>query len=176
MAYTHAHTLTDWFIDWGGAFLNGLQLSAVEVNTNLNCFSLGVCKLKASLIWEQLWYKHVSYICVALVTVLLVTRCLYWSSCELRVEQSQRRLVRVCGLWRESDEWCLIPDDYLLRVTQLRVSGPLRCSSEGDCWNIHTVTERGKWDMLTVHVIVKYQLMGIVVLEHCLTDLLMNAL
>lgn len=77
----------------------------------------------------------------------------------------------MCGLWRESDEWCLIPDDYLLCVTQLWVSGSLLCSSEKKLRKIHTVTKIVKWDTRTDHVIVKYQLIGIVKLEHCLTQI-----
>lgn len=80
------------------------------------------------------------------------------------------RAVRVCGPWRESDEWCFIPDDYLLCVTQLWVRGPLSCSSEENWEKSTELLWIAKWDTLTAHVIVKYRLMGIIKLEHCLTQ------
>lgn len=184
--HTHTHTrarvpswhwLKEWFIDWGAAFLNNLQLSAAKVNANLwtaaimlqstrVCFTSceGVRNLRATGT-----LAHGLFPCclgnngagckMSILAVLWALSCV-----------ESERAVRVCGPWRESDEWCFIPDDYLLCVTQLWVRGPLSCSSEENWEKSTELLWIAKWDMLTAHVIVKYRLMGIIKLEHCLTQ------
>lgn len=184
--HTHTHTrarvpswhwLKEWFIDWGAAFLNNLQLSAAKVNANLwtaaimlqstrVCFTSceGVLNLRATGT-----LVHGLFPCclgnngagrkMSILAILWALSCV-----------ESERAVRVCGPWRESDEWCFIPDDYLLCVTQLWVRGPLSCSSEENWEKSTELLWIAKWDTLTAHVIVKYRLMGIIKLEHCLTQ------
>ena len=175
LTHTHTLSLTEWFIDWGGAFSNYLQLSAVKVDTNLSTAAIlhvCVCFISCEGVLNLRMagsLAHGLFPC-CLGNHVAVTRCPSQSSCELGAVWSRSGACHF--VWAVMWEWWVVSHPRWLsplchsavgqRTSELQLRRKLT--------KIHTVTEILKWDMLTAHGSVKHRLMEIVKLEHCFTQ------